>query len=56
MNDKQFKIFVDAIRDVSSQLKYIGDAISADEPLNYSVGRSLDKIAHQIEFSRMYST
>ena len=53
MNDDQIKTLAEAINNLATAIKYTGDKIAEDEPLNYSVARGLDKISESIQGVRL---
>jgi len=45
MTDEQVKMLADAIHELAKAIAKVGDCISQDEPLNYSLARRLAKVA-----------
>ena len=49
MTEEQVRVLADAINNLASAIRELGEKIAWDEPLNYTLGRALGKIAESIE-------
>jgi hypothetical protein len=48
MTEDQVNQLIESMNRIAGALEKVADAIANDEPLNYSIGRSLDKIAESL--------